>query len=151
MASYWSLFPDFDHDETAPIQEEFVRLSQQQNWDGKDKMKASARQKEWGKCFRSEFSQHYGQDASSLSGWQSLCNEVGLDPIPQSVEACKMALKGKVWVNIVDLVDCRRTGTKVKCHETRGHLRHYTKFNKKIFPKVEAKKNGFLTALLITL
>ena len=33
---YWSQFPDFDHDETGLIQEEFFRLSQQQNWEGDD-------------------------------------------------------------------------------------------------------------------
>ncbi|KIM27372.1 hypothetical protein M408DRAFT_330078 [Serendipita vermifera MAFF 305830] len=32
MMSYWSKFPDFDHNETAPVQTEFKRLAQQQGW-----------------------------------------------------------------------------------------------------------------------
>jgi hypothetical protein len=63
----------------------------------------------------------------------------------------KQALKRKVWVNIVDLVDCRRTGTKVKRHETEEALRDYTVQTRRMFPREEAKKNGFLAALLITL
>jgi hypothetical protein len=56
-----------------------------------------------------------------------------------------------VWVNIVDLVDCRRTGEKVRRFESRGELRLYTRNRGKTFPKEEAKEDGFLAALLITL
>ncbi|KIM27374.1 hypothetical protein M408DRAFT_330079 [Serendipita vermifera MAFF 305830] len=151
MSSYWSLFPDFDHNEHAPLQEEFARLAEQNNWDGDDDRSKAIRRIQWGRCFRLEFNKHYGEDASSLAGWQALCKEVRLQNIPESVEECKRALKGRVWVNIVDLVDCRRTGQKVKRHKTEEALRRYTKSTEKIFPKREAKENGFLTALLITL
>jgi hypothetical protein len=65
----------------------------------------------------------------------------------------EQALKGNVWVNIVDLVDHRRTEAEgnVECHETEEALREYTVETGKIFPKKEAKRNGFLAALLITL
>jgi len=56
-----------------------------------------------------------------------------------------------VWVNIVDLVDSRRTGGKVERFESMEELREYTKDTNRVFPKEEAKKNGFLAALLITL
>ena len=86
---YWSQFPDFDHDETGLIQEEFFRLSQQQNCEGDDAEAKDMRRKEWGESFRTEFTQQYGEDASSLEGWQSLCREVGLEDIPESVEGCR--------------------------------------------------------------
>jgi len=60
------------------------------------------------------------------------------------------ALKG-IWINIVDLVECRRTGKTVPRHPSRQALRNYTLKTKKIFPKAAAKKNGFLTVLLIHL
>jgi hypothetical protein len=63
----------------------------------------------------------------------------------------EQALKGKVWVNIIDLVDHQRMGEQLKFHGTEGELRDYTKETKKIFSKEQAKENGFLTALLITL
>jgi len=65
----------------------------------------------------------------------------------------EQALKGNVWVNIVDLVDHRRTEAegKVECHETEEALRKYTLETRRIFPKEVAKKNKFLAALLITL
>ena len=68
-----------------------------------------------------------------------------------TVKQSGQALKGKVWVNIVDLVDSRRTGGKVERFESMEELREYTKDTNRVFPKEEAKKNGFLAALLITL
>jgi hypothetical protein len=55
-----------------------------------------------------------------------------------------------VWVNIVDLIDSRRTGTPVKRHASMKALRSYIKKTKKIYPKEAAKRNEFLKAFLIT-
>jgi hypothetical protein len=70
-----------------------------------------------------------------------------------SICTWNQALKGKVWVNIVDLVDHRREGTggKVERHKSQQALREYTRSTGKMFPKEVAKQNGFLAALLITL
>jgi hypothetical protein len=89
MPLYWSLFPDFDHNPNAPVKDEFRRLAKLKGWMGKGQDKKERYRKEWGKCFSSEFEKHYGGDASSLAGWQSLCSEVGLDAIPESVQECK--------------------------------------------------------------
>ena len=55
----------------------------------------------------------------------------------------------KVWVNIVDLIDCRRNGSPVLRHKSQNALRTYSKGNDKIYNLKLAKQNGFLTALLI--
>ena len=54
----------------------------------------------------------------------------------------------KVHVNIIDLVDARRTGKPVKRFQSVAALRNYTWENDKIFPKAAAKADGFLKALL---
>ena len=87
MPSYWGLFPNFDHNPNAPVQDEFQRLAELKDWMGKKKKEKY--RKEWGKCFSSEFNKHFGRDATSLDGWQSLCSEVGLDDIPETVQGCK--------------------------------------------------------------
>lgn len=89
MPSYWSQFPEFDHNPNAPIKVEFNRLAEMKDWDGKKDQKKAKYRKEWIKCFRSEFGKHYGSDDSSLEGWQSLCGEVGLDDIPETITKCK--------------------------------------------------------------
>jgi hypothetical protein len=56
----------------------------------------------------------------------------------------------KLYINIVDLIDCRRAGQyPVLRHKSKGALRRYSKETKKIFSLKRAKENGFLTVLLI--
>ncbi|KIM27371.1 hypothetical protein M408DRAFT_169378 [Serendipita vermifera MAFF 305830] len=155
MSSYWSKFPDFDHKEAAPVQTEFKRLARQQGWitikrKKKEEIKSTIYFEEWGECLESEFTKYYG-DSKKPEGWQALCREVRLKNVPQSITACKKALKTKVRVNIVDLVDCRRTGEPVKRYRSLEALREYIWETDNIFPKFAAKKDGFLAGLLITL
>jgi hypothetical protein len=83
MSSYWNSFPDFGHNPTTPVMDEFQRLAKLKGWIGKDQRKNY--RKQWGKHFQSEFGKYYGRDAS-------LCREVGLDAIPESVTKCKHAI-----------------------------------------------------------
>lgn len=71
------------------MKQEFKRLARLNAWIGEDGKKTKIYRQELGKCFGSEFRKHYGHDASSLPGWQSLCKEVGVEDIPQSVAECK--------------------------------------------------------------
>ena len=54
-----------------------------------------------------------------------------------------------VAVNLVDLIDSRRTGKRVKLFPSKSALRNYSIQQRKIFPKDKAKADGFLSALLI--
>ncbi|KIM21011.1 hypothetical protein M408DRAFT_333718 [Serendipita vermifera MAFF 305830] len=165
MSSYWSKFPDFNHNEAAPVKAEFKRLAWQQGWikskrKRKEEYKSDTYRKkkeekerdiyreQWAECLESELTKQYG-DSSLLEGWQKLCREVGIEDIPQSIKACRKVLKTEVWVNIEELVDRRRTGKPFKLHESEEALRAYTKATKKFFPLEEAKEDGFLAALLI--
>jgi hypothetical protein len=53
-----------------------------------------------------------------------------------------------VFVNLVDLLDCRRTGEKVKRYKSAVTLQNYTRSTGKYLPKSVAKENGFLKVLL---
>ena len=52
---------------------------------------------------------------------------------------CFQALS-KVYVNLVDLLDCRRTGTKVKTFKSTKELSEYTKRSNKLFNRDVAKR-----------
>jgi len=145
MTSWFAKYPEFEPDPVAPLLVEFSRLAIHQNWEeGSKKYR-----KEWGNCVGENFTTEFGQNASNLAGWQALCIEVGITDVPTSITGCRKALRG-VFVNIVDLVDARRTGTPVKRHASMKALRAYIKKTGKIYPKKAAKKNGFLKAFLIT-
>ncbi|KAJ5215245.1 uncharacterized protein N7498_001652, partial [Penicillium cinerascens] len=97
--------------------------------------------------FASEFNIHYGSNATKLENWQVLCFELGICHSIESISKCRKAL-GSVHVNLVNLVDSRRTGQKVEQFPSVAALRKYTREMNKIFPRSAAKEDGFLKALL---
>lgn len=165
--NFFEQFSGFEPNSSALVVDEFARLASHMRW--KAYSKAWKRNRE--RCFKSEFITHFGRDASRLENWQSLCEEVGVKRIPDSIAKCRKArnprglpsfcqswLTGRYYcskalrnfhVNLVDLIDCRRAGTRVHRFSSAQALREYTANTPgKIFPKRAAKEDGFLKALL---
>ncbi|TKA31813.1 hypothetical protein B0A50_01892 [Salinomyces thailandicus] len=97
------------------------------------------------------FDINYGVDETKLQGWQRLCEDVGVaarGSIKQCKKASKQALK-TVNVNIHDLVDAKKAGQTPRHFPNRRALSNYIVEKRRWFSKVEAKKNGYLAALLI--
>ncbi|KAF2186019.1 hypothetical protein K469DRAFT_574704 [Zopfia rhizophila CBS 207.26] len=141
--TFFTSFPGFESDPSAPASTEFFRLARHMGWES-----GTATYREIkARCFRSEFAAHFGRDASKLQHWQGLCLELGIEERIETISSCKKAL-AEVYVNIVDLVDCRRTGDTPHTFSSLEDLRRYTKSSRKIFPRDEAKEEGFLKALL---
>ncbi len=55
---------------------------------------------------------------------------------------------GTVYVNVVDLIDSRREGTQVRRFPSMAALQRYTTEESRGFPRVAAKRDGFLYALM---
>jgi hypothetical protein len=82
-----------------------------------------------------------------LRGYRDLCTEVGIPP-SNSVDECKKHLKSTL-VNIVDLIDARRTRSVVMVWDNFDAFRAYTLQDEHRINKEEAKKGeGFLASLL---
>ncbi|EFR04891.1 hypothetical protein MGYG_07893 [Nannizzia gypsea CBS 118893] len=157
--NFYSRYPGFQPNPSAPAVDEFARLARHMRW----KHGSKAYKRGWASFGVSEFSKHYGTEASKLQNWQSLCREVGLSE-PKTITQCKKVYRvfsqllrlmlkiskalAKVHVNIIDLIDARRTGAPVTIFRRVQELRQYTQKTQKIFPKEVAKQDGFLKALL---
>ncbi|KAG2111984.1 uncharacterized protein F5147DRAFT_685225 [Suillus discolor] len=89
-----------------------------------------------------EFNERFGNDGNNISNWQNLCRVLRVDPVPDSIEACRQ----RVWdtrVNLVDLVDSARTGKPAKLFPTLGELTAYTlQEPEKFFPKENVYQGG---------
>lgn len=85
--SFFSKYPEFDHDPTASLVGEFQRLSLQRGWKPGGKKYRQTRQR----CFTQEFEHHYGHASDKLAGWQALCADVYISPTPSSITQCKKA------------------------------------------------------------
>ncbi|KLU92348.1 hypothetical protein MAPG_11294 [Magnaporthiopsis poae ATCC 64411] len=167
--SHFAKFEDFTPDDAAPFDDEFSRLASSQQWvPGSQEY---TRQRTI--AMREELSLHFfsqlppavkledvdeegeGEDVKELSaeevalqGYQALCREVGIDDPSDDVAVCKRALKSTL-VNIVDLIDTRRTGKDVKVWDDFAKFRKYTLQPAKRIDLSEAKAPpGYLASLL---
>ncbi|KAL6401737.1 2,3-dihydroxybenzoate decarboxylase [Ilyonectria robusta] len=118
--SHFENFGNFVPDNNASFDDEFSRLASSQDWVGG----TQEYQRQRTIALRSELKLHYFSqsqeleeeheltDEEMLQGYQALCQEVGI-AASDSIQECKRDLKGTL-VNIVDLIDARRTGKQVK-------------------------------------
>ncbi|KAE8168525.1 hypothetical protein BDV40DRAFT_251027 [Aspergillus tamarii] len=138
----FSRFPGFQPNPSASATSEFARLARHMNWSPRSKTYKRERSNFMG----SEFCVHFGTE-SKLQNWQALCRELQLDIPMASITQCRKAL-ARVHVNLVDLIDSRRTGTAIQKFSSLSALRLYTLDSGKVFPKNAAKRDGFLKDLL---
>ena len=157
--SHFAQFEHFTPDDAAPFDDEFARLASSQQWvPGSQEY---TRQRTI--AIREELELHYfsqpqqlddigeeeelNEEEKSLQGYQALCREVGVDPSDSVVE-CKRTLKNTL-VNIVDLIDARRTGKPVEVWDSFEEFRAYTLQDDKRIDIQEAKRHpGYLASLL---
>jgi hypothetical protein len=93
---YFAGFDDFDHDPDRPLIEEFRRLAINRQWVEEGKLY----RKECQKCFAQEFGLHFNHGQSHLSGWQDLCKDLSIEPVPGSITKCKrVSLCGRLLLD----------------------------------------------------
>ena len=110
--SFFSQYPTFDHDATAPLIAEFQRLSLQRGWKADGKKYRQSRRR----CFAQEFEYHYGNASDRLAGWQALCADVYITPIPPSINQCKKAGRSSHHLGVRSLTASRKClGTLARC------------------------------------
>jgi len=94
-----------------------------------------------------QFNDIYGTNVQSLTSWQKLCQVIEIDPIPESLGACRQLVL-QTHVNLVDLIDSPTTGNSPALFDSEEQLSEYTKRTGKYFPKESAYAGGVLRFLL---
>ncbi|KAL6711226.1 hypothetical protein ACN47E_005757 [Coniothyrium glycines] len=136
----WTHYKGFTPDPTAEFTVEFARLADHQRWD------ESERKRQRPTFIEAEFSSYFGHDAKSLANWQKLCRVCKVREVPESIQACEETLKS-LLINIVNLVNSRRTGEGVIIFPDRQQFIEYT-WPDRIYPLNKALEDSLLTALL---
>ncbi|PNP57136.1 hypothetical protein THARTR1_02978 [Trichoderma harzianum] len=150
--SHFDKFQNFTPSHDAPFDKEFARLALSQQWIPGSQQYTKQRTI----AMREELKTHYFSSQTQevepteeeiLQGYQDLCVEVGIPPCDTAAE-CKDTLKTKL-VNIVDLIDARRTNKKVRVWRDFQAFRKYTLQKEHRISVDEAKKDGgYLSSLL---
>ncbi len=155
--SHFAKFEHFTPNDAASFDDEFARLASSQQWvpgsQEYTRQRTVAIREELELHFFSQpqqldsISEELNGEEMALQGYQALCHEVGIDP-SDSVDECKRSLKNTL-VNIVDLIDTRRTGKQVKVWDNFEAFRNYTLLDKNRISIEEAKRPpGYLASLL---
>ncbi|KAK3299535.1 uncharacterized protein B0H64DRAFT_388895 [Chaetomium fimeti] len=161
--SHFAKYKHFTPNDAASFDDEFARLASSQEWVPGSQNYTRQRTI----AMREELELHYFSQSQSqqlddideetgeeltpeeikLRGYQALCHEVGIDP-SDSVAECKRHLNNTL-VNIVDLIDARRTGKRVKVWDSFQEFRAYTLLDNHRIDITEAKRPpGYLASLL---
>ncbi|KAG2102846.1 uncharacterized protein F5147DRAFT_615876 [Suillus discolor] len=149
LAAFFAQFAAFSFNESQSSNKNFDRLVKVLKCDVEDTQRRIVVREGFKDALVQEFNTHFGTDGNDISNWQNLCRVLRIDPVPDSIEACRQ----RVWdthVNLVDLVDSARTGKPVKLFASLGELTAYTlqQKPKKFFPKENAYQGGLLKELL---
>ncbi|KAG5943118.1 hypothetical protein E4U59_000653 [Claviceps monticola] len=146
MDLFFSRYNQFDYDPHSKVWSEYHRLCKFFGWN-----KGSTKEKTERKLFRQalvdEFGAIYGVDDNKLDVLQRLCEKLEINPLPQTLTDCKEVIQAH-YVNIVDFVDCERTGKPIPKFVGLEQLQRYTIETEKIFPKWGAKASLLLRLLL---
>ncbi|GAQ06271.1 hypothetical protein ALT_3592 [Aspergillus lentulus] len=141
--AFFTDFPDFKSNPDASVSDEFNRLANYRKW----KTGSKTWRKMWNRCMALEYDRLLGQNLSGLQNWQQLCEELDLKGPFTSIKQCKKALS-KIYVNIVDLLDCRILKKKPTKFPNLRALEKYTRESGRVFSRHLAKQDKLLRVLL---
>jgi hypothetical protein len=143
ISEYFAQFPDFEFrpslDDWRQIGA-FNALAQKKHWPQEfRKQEFEEFKATWTSIVEAEFAED-----TTLPHYQSLCRDLRVDPIPDSITGCKNEL-ATIYVNIVDLVQYRRNKREgrrlrpVRLFNNLQELREYTFAQQKWYPRETAK------------
>ncbi|EEH40982.2 hypothetical protein PAAG_02958 [Paracoccidioides lutzii Pb01] len=145
VTAFFNQYPQFNYHSDQSIASEFYRMCDYFEW-GKQNQDRKNALREFKNAMVMKFNDLYGSDTDDINCWHRLCIAVDIDPLPQTIKACKKEIEG-VHVNLVDLVD-NTTGQQARLFASLDELRAYTIKNGKYFPRESAYAGGVLKYLL---
>ncbi|KAK0211446.1 hypothetical protein IW262DRAFT_366329 [Armillaria fumosa] len=149
IQAFFAQYPEFSYNPSGETMKQFWNMIRQFGWvrdeDRKDEALSGLRD-----AIAQQFTDIYGGNAGDLGAWQRLWEIVGEGDMPTDIKACRAAVKS-VFVNICDLVDYPATQVRPPVFATVAELAEYSRSNRKIYPKENAKAGGLLKFLLRTI
>ncbi|KAF1993281.1 hypothetical protein P154DRAFT_527873 [Amniculicola lignicola CBS 123094] len=146
---------EFEPDFTAPFNQEFQRFAKFKGIPFGSQEYRKERTAAIDNDLRTQFTQglpdsQNSEEENQLRIFQAVCEEVG-KTVHDSVEQCLRELKnGLPYINIINLLDCRRTGGKTGLEKfyDKADFIEYTKRPGNMVNLQYAKEDGILRALL---
>ncbi|KAI9780694.1 MAG: hypothetical protein M1816_002772 [Peltula sp. TS41687] len=146
LDTFFAQYPAFNYQPNASSTEEFYRMCDLFGWDREDFERVAAHD-DFKTALVRQFNCLYGTEVDDIQSWRGLCLALQIYPLPDKIVEAKKVFKGK-FVNLVDLVDTKRTGNSITQFNSLEGLQEYTIRTGKYFPKESAYAGGVLKFLL---
>jgi len=92
LAVFFAQYTIFEYNPDGSATDEFYRLCDLCGWDKEDQQKQVAKQG-FQDALIMQFNDSYGTDVDDLTKWQALCAKLGMDPVPENLNACREVRK----------------------------------------------------------
>jgi len=149
LQKFFSSYDGFTYDSSVPASQQFQQLRRHSQWEH-DSPEGNEAWESFRDALVLDFNGIYGTNQDDIEAWHALCTVLGVEPIPDTVSACRTKIEG-IYVNLVDLVDFANGayGKKVvSLFPTEMALSKYTKASGKYFPRENVHAGGLLRYLL---
>lgn len=97
--AFFAHYPTFQYNTTTPVTREFRRMCTFFHWGGNSTQRKDARES-LGTAMVLQFNAFYGTDIHDINSWQNLCQVLEIDPIPDSITACRKVRYYKSILNV---------------------------------------------------
>ncbi|TCD65123.1 hypothetical protein EIP91_003054 [Steccherinum ochraceum] len=144
---YFARHRTFNYDSFSPVMDEFHGMAKALHWGSKKIQKEKRKLRD---ALAMQFNDYFGTDVDDVNAWRSMCVVLGVEMIPEDMRACRKIVK-RAHANIIDYIDAKRLGQRVRKFPSLKTLAKYTYAEDKVFPKEQAKAGGVLKYLLRTI
>ncbi|KAL7282911.1 hypothetical protein PYCCODRAFT_1468085 [Trametes coccinea BRFM310] len=140
----------FERNLSASLVSEFRRLAILSKWKKKTPEYKAERSRFFAEHATEDFERLFGKNDQDVDLWRKLVRHLGLGEgqLLRSIPECQEALRGH-FVNLVDLVDSCKAGTKPRIFKSSKDLAKYIHRTGKAYPREKAKSNHLLREFLI--
>ena len=83
---FFNKWPEFDYNREAEVIKEFKRLCREKQWEAEEKQDVKD---DLRNAMVHRFNEIYGTDHKDLAAWKKLCEDVHVNPIPNTLAECE--------------------------------------------------------------
>ena len=88
ITAFFAEYPEFDYDSTAPVTQEYRRLTQESDWAPRSRDEKKAKSA-FGEAMGKQFASFYGSSIHDIKAWKALCKALNVYPIPETIAECR--------------------------------------------------------------
>ncbi|KAH9485887.1 hypothetical protein JR316_0002802 [Psilocybe cubensis] len=144
LVEFFAQYPDYHYDHSKGPTKNFRLMCRVLGFIQDSDEKTEAKQA-FEDALTMEFNKAFGTEENNLESWQSLCERIKVDPIPDTLEECRKIVE-ETHVNLVDLIDKNEENPRI--FDSVEELKNYCVREHKFFPKENAYAGGLLRYLL---